>query len=78
MTKFSDAEDPGYQRVSGELWVWARDLQKRSQSACLEPQPLLENNREDHATGNSFQGSMHNVGQIFQGNSIGSFRYDKP
>lgn len=28
MTKFDDAEDPGYQAIIGELWRWSRDAQQ--------------------------------------------------
>ena len=27
MTKFDDAEDPGYQAIISELWRWSRDAQ---------------------------------------------------
>lgn len=93
MTKFPDAEDPGYQRVSGELWIWTRDLQKRRNTQRSEvsassqiksgtfptqegskPQFLLEDGDVGRPTQNYFQGSMTNVGSVFQGNSIGSMR----
>ena len=89
MTKFLDAEDPGFQRVSGELWIWARDLNKRREKARQEtgsassslpskqPQTLLESGIAGKTTGNTyFQGSMHNVGQVFQGGNITLSQFD--
>ncbi|KAK3708301.1 hypothetical protein LTR37_011566 [Vermiconidia calcicola] len=86
MTKFADTEDSGYQRVSGELWIWARDVNKRRNRAFREsdatppvrpperPQMLLESsNTANRPPASYFQGSMNNVGQVFQGSNIGTY-----
>ncbi|KAK5735516.1 hypothetical protein LTR17_008049 [Elasticomyces elasticus] len=87
MTKFQDANDIGYQRVSSELWIWARDLNKRleaslptatvghaavgSPTLAQHPRLLLEDGRE--VPTNFYHGSMENVGQVFQGSNIGTY-----
>lgn len=39
MTTFSGANDPGYQVVSGELWLWANEVEERLASKPLQAQP---------------------------------------
>jgi hypothetical protein len=42
MTKFSGANDPGYQAVSGELWLWANEIEEQLASKPLQAQPTKE------------------------------------
>ena len=81
MTKFANAEDPGFGLVSNELWMWVQDLDKRRntaelQTASMPPnllpeqlQQLLEASKADHSSRNYFQGTMSNIGQLYQGNN---------
>ena len=39
MTRFSGPNDPGYQAVSGELWVWANEIEEHIASKKLQAQP---------------------------------------
>jgi hypothetical protein len=39
MTRFSGANDPGYQAVSGELWLWANEVEEQLASKPLQAQP---------------------------------------
>lgn len=36
MTKFRDADDVGYKRVSGELWIWAREIAEQQERERAE------------------------------------------
>jgi protein SERAC1 len=42
MTRFSGANDPGYQAVSGELWLWANEIEEQLASKPLQAQPTKE------------------------------------
>ncbi|KAK5162808.1 uncharacterized protein LTR77_011180 [Saxophila tyrrhenica] len=89
MTKFSDAQAVGYERVSNELWIWNRDLRVivpsvsatpvfgQSTNSQEQPQLLLAQ-REHQPAGNFYQGSMTNVDQVFQGSTIGTFHFSRP
>lgn len=82
MTKFSDAEDPGYQAVLGELWRWSRDASRRSKDALSSGQRDIETERSSpkptsgqptfHSIGNTFQGTSNGSGKVFQGSNFQS------
>jgi hypothetical protein len=88
MTKFTDAKDPGYQRVSGELWIWVRDLKKRHEpvriqtdpdptpSSTAQPLLLTQGGDPDGSTKHYYMGSMHNVGHVFQGTNNTTFNFE--
>ncbi|PSK36144.1 hypothetical protein B9Z65_5959 [Elsinoe australis] len=84
MTKFSDATDTGYQRVSNELWRWVRDVNrlrsaKRVDMPSISPVPapkasplMIESAAPPPA--NYFYGTNNNIGgNLFQGNNSGTF-----
>ena len=91
MTKYQDAEDVGYERVSGELWIWVRDLNRRRETTQTEPSRvtqipptelaaerdprLLENTATDNTRRIQFSGAMSNVGQVWQANNIGTINF---
>jgi hypothetical protein len=87
MTKFLDSEDPGYQSVSGELSIWARDVQRRLEAnrspipntkspvmASEEPRSDSEGERAHVGRKQYFQGSMHDNKVVIQGSRIADFR----
>lgn len=81
MTKFSDPEDAGYIRVSGEIWGWVKDLNERRETKPVEcaststPQQAAGAQRTiaRGGTENYFQGTVNNTGLMFQGTSIGTY-----
>lgn len=92
MTKFPSLEDVGYQRVSGELWIWARDVNKIQQSAhheALRPETFsvlpdvapdeqqfrIESGSAEDNNRHFYQGSMQNVGQVFQGSNVDTVNF---
>ncbi len=86
MTKFTDAKDPGYQRVSGELWIWVQDLKKRREQVPInvDPdlmpsssnQPMLLTQRDGSSSiRNYYMGSVHNVGRVLQGDNNNTFNF---
>ena len=88
MTKFTDANDPGYQRVSGELWIWYRDINKsrtqaeagtsQFQASSLSssaPMLLPETGESSSTAKHYYMGSMHNVGQVFQGSNNATIQF---
>lgn len=82
-----DAKDPGYLRVSGELWIWVRDLKKRREpvrtrtdrdptpSSTAHPMLLTQSGDPDGCTRHYYMGSMHNVGQVLQGTNNTTFNF---
>ena len=87
MTKFANAQDPGYKAVSEELRIWIRDIEKRrerartdivSGSASSPPKPpmlLTQGSNEDGTVRHYFMGSMQNVGQVFQGTNHANIQF---
>jgi hypothetical protein len=86
MTKFQGSQDPGYQSVSGELWIWAQDVRRQSEnsdppSSCPEPraeaygEPDLDLGGEGvHVGGRHYyQGAVHHNGLVIQGSRIANF-----
>lgn len=87
MTKFADADDTGYQRVSGELWIWYRDITEDHAKAQASVNQTHVPSSSDHqmllSGGNNqssspkqyYMGSMNHVGQVFQGTNNNTFQF---
>lgn len=78
MTKFKSANDPGYDAVSGQLWLWTDAIEKRMETHNAEPPSRKEirDLRRDKSYGTMqdilspmYSGSVNAGRSSFQGNA---------
>lgn len=86
MTKFQGSQDPGYESVSGELWIWVRDVRRQSEEAhrpsscpeplgkaCEEPKPDFGGEGLHAGRKQYYLGAVHHNGLVIQGSNIANF-----
>jgi hypothetical protein len=71
MVRFSTANDSGYKKVSGQLWLWVEEIKEKEDVSVTANSTIADIDqirlkRESRFSGNISTGGGH----VFQGNQV--------